>query len=171
MLGYRILKGIGFPQNACIAVLEHNERLDGTGFPRKLSGDKISEYGKILSVASSYNAAISKRLYKAGIDGHLGLMDLIKEAGKRYDEKAIAALVYTLSLYPIGTHVRMSNGAIGLVVNANAEDPRHPLIKLIIDENGNRFQEQPTVQTREGDEITIEDSLSKEELRRVTGGK
>ena len=171
VLGYRVLKEIGFPQNTCVAVLEHNERMDGSGLPRKITGPQISEYGRILGVATSYNAATSQRPYKTEIDGHAGLMDLLKDAGKRYDEKILTALVYTLSLYPIGTYVQMSNGAIGLVVKANNEDPRHPLIKLIVDEKGGRYQEQPTVQTREGDDIKIENAFSRDELRTFTSRK
>ena len=171
VLGFRILKGANFPVPACLGVLEHNERIDGSGFPRRLSGDEISQHGRILAVASSYNAATSKRPYKAGIDGHSGLVDLLKDAGKRYDEKVLAALLFSLSLYPIGTYVRMSNGAIGVVVKANDADPMHPLIRLIIDENGNRYAEQPTVQTRIGDDVTIESSISKADLRDITKNK
>ncbi len=171
VLGFRILKSAGFPADVCRAVLEHNERMDGSGSPQRLTGDKLSDYGRILAVAASYNAATSKRPYKSGADGHSGLLDLLKDAGKRYDERVLAALVYTLSLYPIGTYVRMSNQAIGVVVNANREDPKHPLVKLIIDENGNRYANPPLVQTREGDEVTIASSLTKEELRSIAAGK
>lgn len=167
VLGLRILKGASFPIPVCQAVLEHNERLDGSGSPRGITGDKISLYGKILAVASSYNAATSKRPYKASIDGHSGLMDLIKDAGKRYDEKVLASLVYTLSLYPIGTQVFMSNGALGVVVKSNPKNPKYPVVKLLIDENGNAYGNQPVVQTRDGDEVFISRSLNREEMDKV----
>ncbi len=167
VIGFRMLKSLEFPPNTCRAVLEHNERLDGSGFPRRIKGDDISLNGRILAVASSYNAATSKRPYKPGIDGHAGLMDLLKDAGKRYDEKVLAALVYTLSLFPIGTYVKMSNGAIGIVVKSNSEDPKYPMVKLLLDEKSNRYAEQPVVQTRENDEVTIQQGLSKEEVEKI----
>ena len=49
VLGYRILKGISAPENVALAALEHHERVDGTGYPRGLSGDKITEYAKIIA--------------------------------------------------------------------------------------------------------------------------
>lgn len=171
VLGFRILKAASFPVSVCQAVLDHNERIDGTGLPRHIAGDKISAYGKILAVASSYNAAISKRPYKPGIDGHSGLMDLLKDAGKRYDEKALSALLYTLSLYPIGTYVVMSNGAIGLIVKPNPQDPRHPVVKLLMDGNGSHYADQPVVRTREGDDVSISRSISKPELQKLVGNK
>ena len=170
VLGFRILKTASFPIAVCQAVLDHNERIDGTGLPRRVAGEKISVYGKILAVASSYNAAVSKRPYRPGIDGHSGLMDLLKDAGKRYDEKALSALLYTLSLYPIGTYIVMFNGSIGLVVKADPQDPRHPVIKLLIDENGNHYADQPVVRTRKGDDVSILRSISKVELQKLVDG-
>ncbi|MBT3276196.1 MAG: HD domain-containing protein, partial [Spirochaetales bacterium] len=167
VLGFRILKAASFPIAVSQAVLEHNERLDGSGFPRRLVGEKTSQYGKILAVASSYNAAISKRPYKSGVDGHSGIMDLVKDAGKRYDEKALAALVYVLSLYPIGTYIIMSNGSLGMVVKPNPEDPKHPVVKLLVDENGNSYPNPPLVHTREGDEVVISRPLKKEEMAKL----
>ncbi|MBN1685221.1 MAG: HD-GYP domain-containing protein [Spirochaetales bacterium] len=167
ILGFRILKAAAFSAVVCQAVLEHNERLDGTGFPRRLSGDKISLYARIIGVASSYNAATSKRPYKSALDGHSGIMDLIKSAGRRYDEKVIAALLYVLSLYPIGTHIVMSNGAFGTVVQSNQEDPKHPVVKLLVDENGTRYANPPVVHTREGDEVVILRAMNSEDLARL----
>ena len=164
VLGFRILKAASFPAVVCQAVLDHNERLDGTGFPRRISGEKISLYGRIIGVASSYSAATSKRPYKTAIDGHSGLIDLVREAGKRYDEKILAALIYVLSLYPIGSYIVMSNGALGTVVQSNPEDPKHPVVKLMVDENGAPYTNPPVVHTREGDEVVISRSMNPEEL-------
>ena len=167
VLGFRILRTASFPATVCQAVLEHNERIDGSGYPRRVTGEKTSQYGKILAVASSYNASVSKRPYKSAFDGHAGLLDLMKDAGKRYDEKILVALVYILSLYPIGTHIVMSNGAIGTVVQPNPEDPKHPVVKLLVDENGNRYQNPPVVHTRKGDKIEIARAINKEELAKI----
>jgi HD-GYP domain-containing protein (c-di-GMP phosphodiesterase class II) len=169
VLGFRVLKAAGFPAPACVAVLEQNERIDGSGHPRGITGDRISLYGRILAVTSSFNAATSSRPYRSGIDGHAGMMDLLKDAGKRYDEKVCAALVYTLSLYPIGTYVRMTNGSIGLAVKSNPEDPRFPIVKLLVDGDGNPYPQQPLLQTHESDEVRIDRPLTKEELNIVAG--
>ena len=69
VLGFRVLRAAGFPATVSQAVLEQNERIDGSGFPRRVPGDKTSLFGKILAVATSYNAAISKRPYRAGSSG------------------------------------------------------------------------------------------------------
>ena len=110
VMSYRILQENNYPLPVCLAVLEHQERIDGSGYPRHISGDKISLYGKIIAVASSYTAAVSKRPFKTELDGHSGLMDLLKDIGKRYDDRILRSLVFTLSIYPLGTYVALSNG-------------------------------------------------------------
>ena len=61
VLGFRSLKAAEFPLPVvALAVLEHRENVDGSGYPRGITGDKISLYGKLISVASSYCAAVFK---------------------------------------------------------------------------------------------------------------
>jgi HD-GYP domain-containing protein (c-di-GMP phosphodiesterase class II) len=169
IIGFKILKAASFPLAVALAVLEHAEHVDGTGYPRKLTGDKISLYGKIVAVACAYNGAVSRRPYKRERDGHSGIMDLLKDIGKQFDERILRALVYTLSIYPIGTYVELSNGAKGVVVRTNIKDPKYPAIKLLINEKGNLYAEAPILQTKEGDPIQIVRSLPPESVAEIEG--
>jgi HD-GYP domain-containing protein (c-di-GMP phosphodiesterase class II) len=163
ILGFKMLKEANFPAPIYLAILEHHENINGTGYPRKITGDKISPYGKILSVACAYEAATSKRPYREGQDGHSGIMDMLKDMNKRYDDKVLRALVFTLSIYPIGTFVLLSNNAKGYVVKTDSENPKYPTVKLIVNEKDVPYIEQPLLQTREGDPIQIVRPLNKEE--------
>jgi len=167
VISYKILKEAGFPPAVCVAVLEHHEYVDGTGYPRKLKGDDISLYGKIVGVASAYSAATSKRPFRDGRDGHTSIMDLAKEMGKRYDERILRALDYTLSVYPIGTYVRMSNGATGIIVKTDPKEPKHPLVRLLINENNTPFRDRPIVQPKDSNEVVIERPLTKNEVKEL----
>jgi HD-GYP domain-containing protein (c-di-GMP phosphodiesterase class II) len=164
IISFKILKGLGFPNPVCLAVLEHHEYIDGTGYPRKLQGDDISFYGKILGVASSYAASTSKRPFREEQDGHTSIMDLVKSMGKRYDNKVLQALVFTLSIYPLGTYVQLSNGAKGLVIKTDPKAPKHPIVRLLTNEHGEPYKERPTVQPKEGDQVQIQRPLSKSEV-------
>ena len=167
VIGFKLLRTYSFPVPVSLAVLEHAEKIDGSGYPRKLTGDKISLYGKIVAVASAYNGAVSKRPWKSELDGHSGIMDLLKEIGRHYDERILRALVYTLSIYPLGTYVELSNSAKGVVVRNDSDNPKYPTIRLLSDENGNPYSETPLLQTREGDEVTIVKALSKTEVNNL----
>jgi len=130
VLGYSLLKSLDFPLPICLAALEHHERENGTGYPRRLSGEKISLYSKIIAVACSYEALSSKRPHKEEKDGYTGMLELLKNEGKQYDETVVKALVLSLSIYPIGLYVLLSNGKKGQVVDVNPENPRFPVVQV-----------------------------------------
>jgi len=130
ILGYSMLKSLDFSLPVCLSALEHHERENGTGYPRKLLSDKISLYAKIIAVACSYEALSSKRPHKEAKDGYTGMLELLKNEGKQYDDTIVRALVLSLSIYPIGLYVLLSNGKKGQVVDVNPETPRFPIVQI-----------------------------------------
>jgi len=130
VISYNILREFSFPLNICLGVLEHHERENGEGYPRKLSRDKISIYAKIIAVACSYEAVTAPRPYKEARDAYTGIIDIMKNEGKQYDETIIRALLFCLSLYPIGLYVLLSNDKIGQVVDVNPENPKYPIVQI-----------------------------------------
>jgi HD-GYP domain-containing protein (c-di-GMP phosphodiesterase class II) len=133
VLSFNMLKSYNFPLTISLAALEHHERENGGGYPQKLMGDKISLYGKIIGVACSYEALTSSRPHKDAKDGYTGMIDLLKNVGKQYDDTIVRALVYSLSIYPIGLYVLLSNGKKGQVIDVNAENPRFPMVQIFGD--------------------------------------
>ncbi|MCX7948771.1 MAG: HD-GYP domain-containing protein [Treponemataceae bacterium] len=131
ILSYNILKAADFPLNICVAVLEHHERENGEGYPQKLTAERISLYAKIIAVACSYEALTAPRPYKDAKNGYAGMIDLLKNVGKQYDDTVVRALVYSLSIYPIGLYVLLSNGKRGQVVDVNPENPRFPVVQIL----------------------------------------
>ena len=164
VISYKTLKNADFHTSIYLAVLEHHEHINGTGYPRKITGDRISLYGKILAVASAYAAATTKRPFREERDGHSGIMDLLKSKGSKYDEKILRSLVFVMSVYPIGTFVQLSNMVKGIVIKTNLTTPQHPILKLLIDEKGIPYSNKPILQTRPEDEIQITGTLKKEEI-------
>ena len=167
VISYKVLKEAGFPSNICVGVLEHHEYINGMGYPRKLSGDNISLYGKIVGVASAYSAATSKRPFREEHDGHSTIMDLAKDMGKRYDERILRALIFTISIYPIGTYVKLTNGAVGVIVKTDPKQPKHPIVRLLLNENNNPYRDRPTIQPLENDKVVIERPLTKPEVNEL----
>jgi HD-GYP domain-containing protein (c-di-GMP phosphodiesterase class II) len=133
ILGYSMLKSLEFPLPICLAALEHHERENGTGYPRSLPSEKISLYAKIIAVACSYEALSSKRPHKEAKDGYTGMLELLRNEGKRYDDTIVKALVVSLSIYPIGLYVLLSNGKKAQVVDVNPENPRFPIVQVFGD--------------------------------------
>jgi HD-GYP domain-containing protein (c-di-GMP phosphodiesterase class II) len=130
VLSYNLLKSFDFPLTVTLAALEHHERENGSGYPRKLPGERISLYAKIIAVACSYEALSAQRPHKEAKDGYTGMLELLKNEGKQYDETVVRALVFSLSIYPIGLYVLLSSGKKGQVVDVNPENPRFPIVQI-----------------------------------------
>ncbi|MDR2477581.1 MAG: HD-GYP domain-containing protein [Treponema sp.] len=129
-LGYNLLRLCNFPLTISLAALEHHERENGSGYPRQITGSKISLYSKIIAVACSYEGLISNRPHKEAKNGYAGMLELLKNEGKQYDDIVVRALIYSLSIYPIGLYVSLSNGKNGQVIDVNPENPRYPVVQI-----------------------------------------
>lgn len=131
ILGYNVLKEKQVPLAISLAALEHHERMNGSGYPRGIAGDKISLYSRIIAVACSFDAVTASRPFKEARDGYSGMVDLLKNEGKKYDDTVIRALVYSLSIYPIGSYVLLTNGKPAQVVDVNPDNPRFPVVQIV----------------------------------------
>ena len=147
VLGFKILRAASFPMSVCLAVLECRENVDGSGYPRRLTGEKISLYAKILMVAGSFAAMTSPRPYRDALDGHSAIVDMLQQRERMYEETVLKALITNLSIYPIGTHVELADGTRGMVVDTNADDPRTPLVRVLSGPQGELYADQRVVDT------------------------
>lgn len=89
--GYNILKDIEFPWPIADIVLQHHERLDGSGYPRELKGEQILLEAQILAVADVVEAMASYRPYRAGLGVDFALEEIEKKKGICYDKKVVDA--------------------------------------------------------------------------------
>jgi hypothetical protein len=131
VLGYTIVKDLNFSLPIQLGVLEHHEKENGSGYPRHLTGDKISSNAKIIAVACTYEAISSPRSYKDERSTFDALIELIQNRAKQYDDNVLKALLYTVSLYPIGTFVYLSNRKVAEVIDTNPDNPKTPVVQLL----------------------------------------
>jgi len=87
--GFEILKDIEFEFPIAEIVLQHHERLDGTGYPRGLSGEAILLEARIISVADVVESMGSHRPYRPSLGMTKALNEIQEYKGSRYDEKAV----------------------------------------------------------------------------------
>ncbi len=167
VLGFKILRQLQFPMQVCLAVLECKENIDGSGYPRKLTGERIGLYAKIIMVASSFVALTSARPFREPLDGHAAILEMLKHRGKMYDEAVLKGLVALVSIYPIGTFVELSNGSFGMVVDTNAENPRAPQVRVMYGPSRERYAEQPIVDTGLDTDHTVTRALPPEDPIRL----
>ncbi len=88
-VGYDILKNIAFPWPVAQGVLQHHERLDGSGYPSGLTAGEISPEAKILAVADVVEAMASHRPYRPALGVDQALEEITRNKGKLYDSEAV----------------------------------------------------------------------------------
>ena len=89
-VGYDILKKIDFPWPVADIVVQHHERMDGSGYPDGLKGDAILVQARIIAVADVVEAMASHRPYRPALGIDVALDEISKGSGTRYDENAAA---------------------------------------------------------------------------------
>jgi PAS domain S-box-containing protein len=89
--GYDILKDIDFPWPVARMVLEHHERMDGSGYPNGLTGDKLLLESRILAVADVVEAMASHRPYRPSVGLDAALEEITRNKGVLYDADAVEA--------------------------------------------------------------------------------
>jgi HD-GYP domain-containing protein (c-di-GMP phosphodiesterase class II) len=167
VLGFRILQNAQFSMGITRVALEHHENVDGSGYPRNVTGDKISLYAKIVSVSCAYVAMTSGRPHRNRSDGHTAILELLKNTGKQYDEQVIRALIFALSIYPLGTYVLLSDEKKAVVVGTDPEKPRHPLVRVLVDEQGKLLRNPPLLQLKKENGLRITRPLNNSEIEEM----
>jgi len=89
--GYDILKGIELPWPVATAIIQHHERLDGSGYPQGLSGDEIILEARILCAADVLEAMASHRPYRPALGIEKALDEIAQRKGTVYDSEVVDA--------------------------------------------------------------------------------
>lgn len=131
ILGFRIMKENGFSSQIQLGVLQHHERENGSGYPQKLYGEQISLFAKIIGVACSFEAITAARSFKEARSSHEAIVEILRNEDNKFDPTVIKALLYAISLYPIGAYVYLLNGKIAQVTDANPGNPGNPIVSIL----------------------------------------
>ena len=128
--GYEILQA---QQSVAPEVMDvcwaHHEKLDGTGYPRKLKGDAISLHARMGAICDVYDAITSVRPYKDGWDPAVSLHRMSEWTG-HLDMNLFRAFVKSLGIYPVGSLVRLNSGRIGVIVEQSQKSLLTPRLKV-----------------------------------------
>jgi HD-GYP domain-containing protein (c-di-GMP phosphodiesterase class II) len=146
------------------AIYEHQERANGQGYPRGLKGDEICDYAQIIGICDSYEAMTHHRPHKKPLLQADSIKELISSKSNLFEPRITKMFLDEISIYPIGSYVRLNNRNIGRVVATNKTNPMKPVVNLIFDEKGEKMDPPRTVDLRSHPVLNIEDSVSFEDL-------
>jgi len=128
--GYEILLKTGkFNNDILLGVLQHHEKMDGKGYPNSLTGDRIHEYAKIISICDIYHALISQRVYKDK-ENPLKVADYISEESfSSLDPHLVQLFLNNISRFYVGNKVLLSDGKTGTIVYINPQNKTKVIVK------------------------------------------
>ena len=128
LFGYQILKEKSeIPSEVVAGVLQHHEKINGKGYPLKLTENQISPYAKVLSVADIYDALVTERPYKKGFSPQDAL-EMIMAMTEELDVNYMRSFINTVILYPVDSVVTLSNGERAKVVQNTPQYPLRPKV-------------------------------------------
>ncbi|MFN4245586.1 MAG: HD-GYP domain-containing protein [Brevinematia bacterium] len=102
VLGYKaVVQENNFSSEVGRVCLEHHERWDGTGYPRKLEKLQISEYARIAGIVDTYEAMIRKRVYRDKMMSFEAMKTILAEGSTKFDPDILKVFISMMSIYPI----------------------------------------------------------------------
>ncbi|BFM21908.1 HD-GYP domain-containing protein [Gilvimarinus japonicus] len=133
-LGVELLKSAdGMEPRVLSVVRTHCERLNGSGFPQHLMGDKIPLLGKIAGIVTFYDTVITPRGAVVPIAPSKAVARLYELRNIQFQEDLVVEFIRAIGLYPTGTLVELNTGEVGVVVEQNFERRLKPKVMLVID--------------------------------------
>ena len=120
---------------------EHHEKMGGGGYPRGISGDQISQVGRMTAIVDVYDALTSNRVYHTAKEPSEVLKRLLEWSGPHLDGDLVQHYIQTLGIYPVGSLVRLSGGRLAVVVE-QGEDLLRPTVRVVYD-TGRKLRLQP----------------------------
>lgn len=132
MYGYEILRQQPWidARSAHVA-WEHHERWDGTGYPRRLKGEAIHRFARIVSVADVFDALTADRPYRPAWPIYKAIQFIREQVERMFEPRVVTTFLGRVAPYPIGEKVRLNTGDAAKVVHLNVAAPARPVVELL----------------------------------------
>lgn len=141
VLGAEVLSSVPtLNRVAVIVAFEHHMGFDGGGYPQVQPARKPHFFSRLVGLSDAYDAATSLRPYHRANTPIRVISEVIDQSGKHFDPFLVKLFVNMMGVYPVGSLVKLSNGAVGIVVFENEADLIRPTVKVFIDEQNRRIE-------------------------------
>jgi HD-GYP domain-containing protein (c-di-GMP phosphodiesterase class II) len=147
----------GLPWRLADLATLHHERLDGSGYPRRLKGNDIGMIGSIAGIVDTFDALTARRPYAAPISPSDALKVLYKGRGTLFDSYLVEQFIRCIGIFPLGSVVELNGGEVGTVIAQNPGKRLQPRVMVVQDAAGNPLRPQKLIDLARG--ITASDGL------------
>ena len=130
--GFVCLREAKFTPVIASAALQHHERIDGSGYPQNKKDAEITNIGKIVGILDTYSASISVKEFGKPIHAKEAVRYLLQLSGTSFEPQLVKEFVKSISFYPLGSMVLLSNGVPAKVIG-NSGIAMRPIVQTIVD--------------------------------------
>ncbi len=110
----------------------HHERLDGSGYPRGITAERIPYYAKIIGIIDAYDSMISDKPYSKGITTLDACRHIYQCKNTLFDKTILGHFIHFIGIYAPGSLVEMNTGEVGIIIETDNENGIKPRILLIL---------------------------------------
>ncbi|WP_192508491.1 HD-GYP domain-containing protein [Pseudoalteromonas aurantia] len=110
-------------------IINHHERVDGSGYPRRLRGDKVSKAARIMAIIDVYDAMTSDRPHQMSEEPVHALRYLLASK-EQFDAELVQRFIKCMGVHPVGTIVKLTNERLALVLEGNKQAPTAPKVRV-----------------------------------------
>ena len=136
-LSVQVGKAMNLPKGALLAIAQHHELIDGSGFPSRVKGESITRSARVLALVNRYDNLCNPSRPAAALTPHESLSMIFAQQKTRFDAVALSAFIRMMGVYPPGSVVQLVDERYALVVSVNSARPLKPRV-LVHDTGASR---------------------------------
>ncbi len=126
-------------------VLEHHERIDGSGYPNRVRGADVSFFSQVVAITDAYDDMLSGRNQAMQPPNEVLRQLFVQSNAGALDRQLVARIIRCLGVYPIGSLVELSTGERGIVVATNRADTLKPTVRIVTTRTGMNQSNGPVI--------------------------
>jgi HD-GYP domain-containing protein (c-di-GMP phosphodiesterase class II) len=127
-----MIEGSGLGDDVALAIAQHHERWDGSGYPRGLRRHEISLFARIVAIADTFASLRSPRPYRKAMGPRTATDFIMSGCGVLFDPEFVRVFARRIPHFPIGTTVELNTGETGVVVNPNTGLVCRPVVRVAL---------------------------------------
>jgi putative nucleotidyltransferase with HDIG domain len=132
--GVATARRMELPEGALAVIAQHHEHADATGFPTRMTGDRMSLAGRIVAIVNRYDNLCNPATRTPPLTPHEAVAMLFAHGRTRYDASVLNAFIRMMGVYPAGSLVQLTDERYAMVVAVNSTRPLKP--RVLVHEHG-----------------------------------
>ena len=119
---------------------QHHEKLDGSGYPYRLPADKITMYGRMITICDIFDALTANRCYKDGYS-HVKAFSILRNLAQKnhLEQRLVDMFIKCMGVYPVGSLVELNSSKLAIVESRNQQDPIRPKVRSFYSAEMHRY--------------------------------